>query len=101
MYSSFIKKGSYVIVFDTIINDIPNNWWSKHLSPRPWNKKNNRYLSIGVGRREDKQSIPTDSTILETIKVGKIIQLDFNSMQPSGWGYGFMGRQRIQKDSMV
>jgi len=62
-------------------------------------KKNNRYLSIGVGRRDDRQSIPTDSTILETIKVGKIIQLDFNSMQPSGWGYGFMGRQRIQKNS--
>ena len=41
LYSSLIKKGSYVIVFDTIINDIPNNWWSKHLSPRPWNKKNN------------------------------------------------------------
>mgnify|MGYP006096415647 FL=1 len=62
-------------------------------------KKNNRYLSFGVGEREDKESILSDSTILKTTKVGKILQLDFNSIQPSGWGYGFMGRQRIQEDS--
>ena len=62
-------------------------------------KKNNRFLSFGVGRREDWQSTSTDSTVLETAKVGKIFQLDFNSRQPSGWGYGFMGRQRIQEDS--
>ena len=41
LYSSLVKKGSYIIVFDTIIDDIPNNWWGKHLSKRPWNKKNN------------------------------------------------------------
>ena len=41
LYSSLVKKGSYIIVFDTIINDIPNNWWGKHISTRPWNKKNN------------------------------------------------------------
>ena len=41
LYSSLVKKGSYIIVFDTIIDDIPNNWWGKHISTRPWNKKNN------------------------------------------------------------
>jgi len=41
LYSSLVKKGSYVIVFDTIIEDIPNNWWGKNISSRPWNKKNN------------------------------------------------------------
>jgi cephalosporin hydroxylase len=41
LYSPLVKKGSYVVVFDTIIEDIPNNWWGKHISSRPWNKKNN------------------------------------------------------------
>ena len=30
--------GSRVMV---LIDDIPNNWWGKHISTRPWNKKNN------------------------------------------------------------
>ena len=62
-------------------------------------KKNNRYLSFGIGKRDDRNAASSDSTILETTKVGKIFQLDFNSRQPSGFAYGFMGRQRIQEDN--
>lgn len=62
-------------------------------------KKKNSFISVGLGKRDDKKSISSDSTRLETTKVGKIFQLDFNYRQPSGWRYGFMGRQRIQEDS--
>ena len=62
-------------------------------------KKKNSFISVGLGKRDDKKSISSDSTRFETTKVGKIFQLDFNYRQPSGWRYGFMGRQRIQEDS--
>ena len=41
VYSKFVKKGSYLIVFDTIIDEIPNKWWGASLPKRPWNKQNN------------------------------------------------------------
>jgi cephalosporin hydroxylase len=46
LYSPFVKKGSYMIVFDTIIDDIPDRWWGKHIPSRPWNKKNNPKLAV-------------------------------------------------------
>ena len=62
--------------------------------------KNNHFLSIGLGQREDKSAISSDSSKFAKTKVGKIIQLDFNSLKRTGWLYGFMVRQRIQEDKM-
>lgn len=42
IYSNFLKKKDYLVVGDTIVNDIPNQ---KH-RPRVWNKKNNPMLAL-------------------------------------------------------
>jgi cephalosporin hydroxylase len=44
-YSKLVKKGSYVIVFDTIIEDIPDKY-SKKLMNGNWNKKNNPKTAV-------------------------------------------------------
>jgi len=41
LYSKFVKKDSYLIVFDTIIDEISNKWWGTSLPTRQWNKQNN------------------------------------------------------------
>lgn len=46
LYSKFVKKGSYLIVFDTIVDDIPNRWWGVSLPKRPWNKQNNAKQAV-------------------------------------------------------
>ena len=45
MYSPLVKKGSYLIAFDTVIDDISN---SKKLSnqKRPWGKGNNPKTAV-------------------------------------------------------
>ena len=43
-YSQFVKKGSYLIVFDTLIEDIPQRIMKK--SKRPWGKGNNPKTAI-------------------------------------------------------
>ena len=45
-YSSLIKKGSYIVVFDTVIENFPNNWLKKHGIDRPWNKANNPKMAV-------------------------------------------------------
>ena len=42
IYSKFLKKNNYLVVGDTIVNEIPNQ---KH-RPREWNKKNNPMLAL-------------------------------------------------------
>jgi cephalosporin hydroxylase len=42
LYSSLVTKGSYLVVFDTIIEDMPSGW-SKN---RPWNKGNNPKTAV-------------------------------------------------------
>ena len=41
-YSPFVSKGSYLIVFDTIIEDMP----SDHFPDRPWGKTNNPKTAV-------------------------------------------------------
>lgn len=41
-YSAFVTKGSYLIVFDTIINDLPDRFFYS----RPWNRSNNPKLAV-------------------------------------------------------
>ena len=42
LYSSIITNGSYLVVLDTIIQDLPNNYFKN----RPWDKKNNPKTAI-------------------------------------------------------
>ena len=42
LYSQLVSKNSYCIVFDTIINEMPNNYYSD----RDWNKSNNPMTAI-------------------------------------------------------
>jgi len=37
LYSPLVTKGSYLVVYDTVIDEMPNSFFTN----RPWNKKNN------------------------------------------------------------
>jgi len=41
-YSSIVKKGSYIIVFDTMVEDMPENSFPN----RPWDKQNNPKTAV-------------------------------------------------------
>jgi cephalosporin hydroxylase len=45
LYSPLVTKGSYMIVFDTVIEDIPNNV-SKYMKKRSWGKGNNPKTAV-------------------------------------------------------
>jgi len=45
LYSPLVTKGSYMIVFDTVIEDIPSNA-SKFMKKRPWGKGNNPKTAV-------------------------------------------------------
>jgi cephalosporin hydroxylase len=42
LYSPFVKKGSYIVVFDTVIEDMPVGYFSD----RPWDKGNNPKTAV-------------------------------------------------------
>lgn len=42
LYSPLVKKGSYIVVFDTSIEDLPDDLWSD----RPWKKGNNPKTAV-------------------------------------------------------
>ena len=42
LYSNLIKKNNYIIVYDTIVNDMPKNSFPN----RPWSKKNNPKTAV-------------------------------------------------------
>lgn len=42
LYSSFVTKDSYLVVFDTIIEDLPDELWRD----RPWGKGNNPKTAV-------------------------------------------------------
>ena len=41
-YSKFVTKGSYIIVFDTIIGELPEEFFKN----RPWNRENNPKTAV-------------------------------------------------------
>ena len=45
LYSPLVKKGSYVIVFDTLIEEIPRKFY-KDLIKGPWNEKDNPKTAV-------------------------------------------------------
>jgi len=42
LYSPLAKKGGYVVVFDTIVEDLPDNFFPD----RPWGKGNNPKTAV-------------------------------------------------------
>jgi len=42
LYSSFVTKGSYLVIFDTIIEDLPDDFFPN----RPWGKGNNPKTAV-------------------------------------------------------
>jgi len=55
LYSPFVKKGSYIVVFDTVIEDMPKGFFSD----RPWDKGNN-----------------PKTAVLEFLKINKRFEVD-------------------------
>lgn len=53
MYSQFVKKGGYFVVFDTIIEFMPKNFSVN----RPWSKGNNPWTAVQQFLKEDKKFI--------------------------------------------
>lgn len=50
-YSPLVKKGSYIIVFDTMVEDMPKNSFPN----RPWNKKNNPKTAVREFLKKNKR----------------------------------------------
>jgi cephalosporin hydroxylase len=50
-YSSLVKKGSYIIVFDTMVEDMPENSFPN----RPWNKNNNPKTAVRKFLKKNKR----------------------------------------------
>jgi cephalosporin hydroxylase len=51
LYSPFVNKGSYMVVFDTIIEDMPAN----SFNDRPWDKGNNPKIAVYKFLQENKR----------------------------------------------
>lgn len=43
LYSPFVSTGSYIVVFDTIVEDLPENYFSE---ARPWSVSNNPKTAV-------------------------------------------------------
>ena len=50
-YSDLIKKNNYIIVYDTVIEDMPENAFKD----RPWSKKNNPKTAVREFLRKNKE----------------------------------------------
>jgi len=53
LYSSLVSKGSYLVVFDTIIEYVPKNFFKN----RPWGKGNNPATAVKVFLKTNKDFI--------------------------------------------
>ena len=42
LYSPLVKKGSYLVVFDTVVEDMPDQYFAD----RPWGKGNNPKTAV-------------------------------------------------------
>ena len=45
-YSSLVKRGSYIVVFDTVAENFPTNWFKKNGTDNSLNKTNNPKTSV-------------------------------------------------------
>lgn len=53
LYSPFVSLGSYLIVFDTIIDDLPDSFFRD----RPWGKGNNPKTAVGEFLKRNKNFV--------------------------------------------
>jgi len=58
LYSPFVTIGSYIIVFDTIVEDLPKNYFS---DPRPWGISNNPKTAVQQFLKTNKNFIIDES----------------------------------------
>ncbi len=58
LYSPLVKKGSYLVVFDTVVEDLPDNFFPN----RPWGKGNNPKTAVWEFLKTDKR-FSTDKDI--------------------------------------
>lgn len=56
-YSPFVTQGSYLVVFDTVIEDMPGNFYPD----RPWGKGNNPKTAVHEFIRENKDFVIDES----------------------------------------
>ncbi|HUI93307.1 MAG TPA: cephalosporin hydroxylase family protein [Chitinivibrionales bacterium] len=67
LYSGLVKKGSYLVVFDTIIEDMPKGYFSD----RPWDKGNNPKTAVEEFiKKNDRFQVDTDMEAKLQITVG-------------------------------
>lgn len=69
LYSPFVSLGSYLVVFDTIVDDIPDSFFSD----RPWGKNNNPKTAVEEFLRKNKNFIPDkniENKLLITVAPG-------------------------------
>ena len=53
LYSPFVSPGSYIIAFDTIVENLPENYISNQ--PRPWCPGNNPMTAVNEFLKENEQ----------------------------------------------
>lgn len=71
LYSQLVRAGSYLVVLDTIVEDMPRGWYSD----RPWDKGNNPKTAVWQFlRTTDRFEI--DKSIEERLKI---------TVAPDGW----------------
>lgn len=64
LYTPFLKKGNYVVVFDTVIEEMPKNYYKN----RNWNVGNNPLTALKKFLKTNK-NFRTDDTIHEKILI--------------------------------
>ncbi|OUU20246.1 MAG: cephalosporin hydroxylase [Candidatus Endolissoclinum sp. TMED37] len=64
LYSQLVSKNSYCIVFDTIINEVPNNYYPN----RSWNKSNNPMTAVKEFLKSNK-NFEIDKTINDKLMI--------------------------------
>lgn len=67
-YSSLVNKGSYIVVFDTVIEDMPKDWLKEQGIDRPWNKNNNPKTAVYEFLKKNKR-FKIDSTIQKKLLI--------------------------------
>lgn len=64
LYSPWVTKGSYLVVFDTLIEDLPADFYPN----RPWGKGNNPETAVNTFLKENKNFI-RDKDITEKLLI--------------------------------
>lgn len=73
LYSKLVTKGSYIIVFDTVIEQMPDNLFNN----KPWNKGNNPATALKVFLKKKKNFIvdrEIENKLLITVAPGGFLK---------------------------